>query len=80
MRTLLVLSCFLMAVLFMVIASWMQDQTFRRAARADLAAAACCAIGGLVLALGWQTVPVVVLAAATLLGASSLRLVRLGRG
>jgi hypothetical protein len=80
LTALLMASCFLMAVLFLIIASSMIDLAFRRAAVANLAAAACCAVSGLVLPLRETTVPVVVLVAATLLGVSSLRAVRVGRG
>ena len=79
-KMLIIVSCFVMAGSFMVIASWMQDQAFRRAARADLAAAGCCAVGGLVVAMGAQTVPAAVLVAAALLGMSSFGMVRVGLG
>jgi hypothetical protein len=80
LTALFVASCLVMAVLFLVIATWMQGQTFRRAAAANLAASACCAVSGLVLPLGESAVAVAVLAAATFLGASSRRAVRVGRG
>jgi hypothetical protein len=76
----LVVSCFLMAVLFTVIASWMQDQAFHRAARANLAAAACCALGGALVPFGGQTLPATVLVLAALLGATSFHAARVGRG
>jgi hypothetical protein len=80
LTALLVASCFLMAVLFLVIASWLQNLGFRRAAGAHRAAAVCCLASGLVLPLQETAVPAVVLAVATLLGATSLRAVRVGRG
>jgi hypothetical protein len=80
LTALLVSTCYLMAVLFLVIASWMQNQGFRRAATADRAAAACCAVSGLVLPLGEPAVPVAVLVAASLLGVTSMYTVRVGRG
>lgn len=76
----LVTSCFMMAVLFTIIASWMQDQSFRRAARADLAAAACCAFGGALVPFSAQAVPTVALLLAALLGATSFQAARAGRG
>ncbi len=80
MTAVLVVSCFLMAVLFTVIASWMQDQSFHRSARANLAAAACCAIGGALVPFGGQTLPATVLVLAALLGATSFHAARVGRG
>src|SRR5689334_19172048 len=40
----LIMSCVLMAVLFTVLASWMQDHALHRSARANLTAAGCCAL------------------------------------
>ena len=80
LTALLMASCFVMAVLFLIIASTMIDLSFRRAAAANLAAAVCCAVSGLILPLREPAVPVLVLVAATLLGVSSLRAVRVGRG
>lgn len=80
LTALLVSTCLFMAVLFLVIASWMQNQGFRRAATADWAAAACCAVSALVLPLGEPAVPVAVLVAASVLGVSSMYVVRVGRG
>ncbi len=76
----LVASCFLMAVMFTVIASWMQDQAFHRSARANLAAAACCALGGALVPFGDQVLAATVLVLATVLGATSLRAAAVGRG
>ena len=77
---LLMASCFVMGVLFVVIASWMQTLGFRRAAAANLAAALCCVLSGAALPLGQPALPSAVLVAATLLGISSMRAVRVGRG
>jgi lipopolysaccharide export LptBFGC system permease protein LptF len=77
---LLVTSCFVLGALFLVVASFLHGQQFRRAARANLAAAGCCLVSGLVLPTTQPVVPFAVLVAATLLGASSLRAARLGRG
>jgi hypothetical protein len=80
LTALLVASCFLMTVLFLVIASWLQNLAFRRAATAHRVAAVCCAVSGLVLPLRETALPVTVLAVASLLGATSLRAARVGRG
>ncbi|MGZ4604208.1 MAG: hypothetical protein ACXV0U_11510 [Kineosporiaceae bacterium] len=80
LTALLVAGCFFTAVLFLVIASWMQTQSFRRAARANAAAGLCCGVSALALPLGPPGVPVVVLACAMLLSVSSLHAVRVGRG
>ena len=80
MTAVLVVSCFLMAVLFTVIASWMQDQAFHRSARADLAAAACCAVGGALVPFGGQALPATLLVLAALLGTSSFHAARVGLG
>ena len=69
-----------MAVLFTVIASWMQDQAFHRSARAHLAAAVCCAFGGALVPFGGQALPAIALVLATLLGATSFQAARVGRG
>ena len=49
LTSLLVTSCFVMAVLFLVVASFLQAQGFRRAGRANLVAAICCVFSGVVL-------------------------------
>jgi hypothetical protein len=58
----------------------MQDQSFHRSARANLAAAACCALGGALVPFGGQTLPATVLVLAALLGATSFHAARVGRG
>jgi hypothetical protein len=80
LTALLVAICFFIAVLFVVIASWMQAQSFRRAARANVAAGVCCAVSAIVMPLGPPGVPVAVLVTAALLGATSMHAVRVGRG
>jgi hypothetical protein len=80
LTALLVTSCLVMAVLFLVIAAFLQGQGFRRAARANLVAALCCAVSGVVLPMSEPVVPFAVLVTATLLGTSSLHAVRVGRG
>lgn len=80
MTTVLVASCVLMAGLFAVLAAFMHGQAYRRAARADLAAGACCLLGAAVLPSGDRTLPVLTLVLATMLGSASLHAVRVGRG
>ena len=53
----LVVSCVLMAVLFTVLASWLQDLALHRSARANLTAAACCAVSAAVVPFGGQALP-----------------------
>jgi hypothetical protein len=78
--TVLVASCFVMAGLFLIVASSMHGLAFRRAAGANIAAALCCALGGAVVPLGLPALPVAMLLMATSLGASSLHAARTGRG
>jgi hypothetical protein len=80
LTALLVTSCFVLGVLFLIVASFLQAQGFRRAGRANLVAALCCVVSGIVLPMTQPVVPFTVLVAATLLGSSSLRAVRVGRG
>jgi hypothetical protein len=80
MTTVLVASCVLMAGLFALLAAWMHGQAYRRAARAELAAGACCLLGAAILPSGQQMLPVLTLALATVLGSASLHAVRVGRG
>jgi hypothetical protein len=76
----LAVSCVLMAVLFTVLASWLQDLALHRSARANLTAAACCAVSAAVVPFGGQAVPATILVLAALLGAAGLHAARLGRG
>ena len=80
LTALLVTSCFVMGVLFLIVASFLQGQGFRRAGRANLAASLCCVVSGVILPMTQPVVPFTVLVAATLLGSASLRAVRVGRG
>jgi hypothetical protein len=80
LTALLMASCFVMAVLFLLIAWSLQKLSFRRAAAAHRTAAVCCLVSGIVLPLRETAVPVTVLAVATILGATSLHAVRVGRG
>ena len=80
LTALLVTSCLVMAVLFLVVAASLQAQGFRRASRANLSASLCCLVSAVVLPLGEPIVPFAVLVTATLLGATSLHAVRVGRG
>lgn len=80
LTALLVTSCFVMTVLFLVVAASLQAQGFRRAARANLSASLCCAVSALVMPLGQPLVPFAVLVTATMLGVTSLHAVRVGRG
>jgi hypothetical protein len=73
-------SCVLMAVLFTVLASWMRDHTLHRSARANLTAAACCAVSAALVPLGGQALPASVLVAAALFGGGGLHAARIGRG
>jgi hypothetical protein len=77
---LLIVSCVLMAVLFTVLASWMRDHYLHRSARANLTAAACCAVSAVVLPFGGQALPATILVLGAVLGAAGLHAARLGRG
>jgi len=76
----LIMSCVLMAVLFTVLASWMQDHALHRSARANLTAAVCCALSAAVVPFGGQALPTTMLVLAALLGGTSFHAARLGRG
>ena len=80
LTALLVTSCLVIGVLFLVVAAFLQGQGYRRAARANLVAALCCVVSGVVMPLGEPVVPFAVLVTATMLGITSLRAVRVGRG
>jgi hypothetical protein len=69
-----------MAVLFTVLASWMRDHTLHRSARANLTAAACCAVSAAVVPFGGQALPAMILVLAALLGATGFHEARVGRG
>lgn len=70
----------LLVVKFCVVAFWMQDQRYQRAARVNLIAALLTLGGGLVFLLGLQLAAYAAALVAVVLGISSFRLVRTGRG
>jgi len=80
MRTLIIAVCLLTAVKFLLIAFWMMDQPYRRAAKLNLVAAGLCVVAGGVYWAGNSAVPVIAGVAALLLGIASFRMVRTGRG
>jgi hypothetical protein len=80
LTTFVVASCVLAAALFTVIASWMRDQALHRSARANLGAAGCCLVAAALAPFSPQTLPATVLVCAAVLGATSLRAARAGRG
>lgn len=70
----------LLIVKFLVVAFWMQDQMYQRAARFNIVAAIICLVGGLVYVQGLEALALVAAVVAVVLGISSFRLVRTGRG
>ena len=70
----------LLVVKFLVVAFWMQDQMYQRAARVNYIAALICLAGGAVYARGFETPAYIATVIAVVLGISSFRLVRTGRG
>jgi hypothetical protein len=70
----------LLVVKFLVVAFWMQDQMYQRAARFNIVAAIICLVGGLVYVKGLEALALVAAVVAVVLGISSFRLVRTGRG
>jgi protein-S-isoprenylcysteine O-methyltransferase Ste14 len=80
LTAILVASCVLMAILFTVLASWMQDHALHRSARANLTAAACCAVSAAMVPFGGQALPATILVLAALLGAAGFHAARLGHG
>lgn len=80
MTTLIVAVCLLTAVKFLLIAFWMMDQPYRRAARLNVVAAGLCVVAGGVSATGNAVVPLLAGAVALGLGITSWRMVRSGRG
>jgi hypothetical protein len=69
-----------LVVKFLVVAFWMQDQMYQRAARFNLVAALICIGAGVVYAKGAEAVALTAAVLAVVLGISSFRLVRTGRG
>jgi len=80
LRTVLLVLCGLLVVKFCVVAFWMQDQMYQRAARLNLVAALICltAVGAGFAGLEAAALAGAVLA--VLLDISSFHLVRIGRG
>ena len=76
----LVLVWALLIVKFLVVAFWMQDQMYQRAARFNIVAAIVCLVGGLVYLKGLELLAFAAALVAVGLGISSFRLVRVGRG
>jgi intracellular septation protein A len=70
----------LLVVKFLVVAFWMQDQMYQRAARFNIVAAIICLLAGLVYLRGLEPLALVAAVVAVVLGISSFRLVRTGRG
>ncbi len=70
----------LLVVKFLVVAFWMQDQMYQRAARVNYIAALVCLAAGAVYVKGLDVVAFTAAVVAVVLGISSFRLVRMGRG
>ncbi len=70
----------LLVVKFLVVAFWMQDQTYQRAARVNIVAALICLVAGVVYLRGLEPLAFTAAVVAVVLGISSFRLVRTGRG
>jgi membrane-associated PAP2 superfamily phosphatase len=70
----------LLVVKFLVIAFWMQDQMYQRAARFNIVAAMICLVAGGVYLRGLEALAFGAAVVAVVLGISSFRLVRIGRG
>jgi hypothetical protein len=70
----------LLVVKFLVVGSWMQDQMYQRAARVNYVAALICLAAGAVYARGLEPLAFSAAVIAVVLGISSFRLVRTGRG
>jgi hypothetical protein len=76
----LLLVCALLVVKFLVVAFWMQDQMYQRATRVNYLAALICLAAGAVYVTGLEVVAFTAAVIAVVLGISSFRLVRTGRG
>lgn len=70
----------LLVVKFLVVAFWMQDQMYQRAARVNIVAALICSAAGFVYLMGLEGVALAAGVVAVVLGISSFRLVRSGHG
>ena len=80
LRTVLLVVCGLLVVKFCVVAFWMQDQMYQRAARLNLVAALICLAAVGVGLAGLDEAALIGAGVAVVLGISSFRLVRIGRG
>ncbi len=80
MKALIMAVCFLTAVKFLLIAFWMMDQPYRRSARYSLWGAGLCVVAGLVYGFDLALPAAIAGLAALLLGITSIRLMRVGRG
>lgn len=70
----------LLVVKFLVVAFWMQDQMYQRAARFNIVAALICLVAGGIYLKGLEALAGTAAIVAVVLGISSFRLVRIGRG
>jgi hypothetical protein len=70
----------LLVVKFLVVAFWMQDQMYQRAARFNIVAALICLLAGVIYLWGLEPLAFAAAVLAVVLGISSFRLVRIGRG
>jgi hypothetical protein len=70
----------LLVVKFLVVAFWMQDQMYQRAARLNVVAALVCVLAAIVYLKGPEVLALSAAVVAVALGISSFRLVRTGRG
>jgi 2-methylisocitrate lyase-like PEP mutase family enzyme len=80
LRTVLLVVCGLLVVNFCVAAFWMQDQMYQRAARLNLLAALICLAALTAGLAGFEAAALTGAALALVLGISSFRLLRIGRG
>jgi hypothetical protein len=80
LRTVLLVVCGLLVVNFCVVAFWMQDQMYQRAARLNLLAALVCLAALAAGLAGFEAAALAGAALALVLGISSFRLLRIGRG
>ncbi len=78
--TVLLLVWVLLVVKFLVVAFWMQDQMYQRAARVNIVAALVCLVAAVVYLRGLEPLAFTAAIVAVVLGISSFRLVRTGRG
>jgi hypothetical protein len=79
-RTVVLVVCVVLVVKFFVVAFWMQDQMYQRAARLNLVAGLLCVAGAGAALARLDSVGLAVAVLAVVMGISSFRLVRVGRG